>query len=141
MQSSSPSQRKARLLVLAVFVIGFAAGVLSMNLYQRSSGPEPYHSDVDARPQDHIIRQMSQKLALTSEQQKAISVILDETFNQYSDIRKEMDPLIKDFKPRFDEERQKSRDRIRQVLTPEQLPGFEEMVKKNDLRREKLNKN
>lgn len=140
MQSSSPSQRKARLLVLAVFVIGFVAGVLSMNLYQRSSGPEPYQSDVDTKPQDRIVRQMNQKLALTSEQQKAIGRILDETFDQYKEIRKEMEPRIKDFKPRFDEERQKSRDRIRALLTPEQLPGFEEMVKENDLKREKLNK-
>ena len=141
MQSNSPSQRKALLLVLAVFVIGFAAGGLSMNLYQRSSGPEPYHSDADDRPQDQIVRRMSQKLALTSEQQKAVGRILDETFAQYSEIRKEMEPRIKDFKPRFDEERQKSRDRIRAVLTSEQLPGFEQMVKENDLKREKLNKN
>jgi hypothetical protein len=141
MESSSPSQRKARLLVLAVFVIGFTAGALSMNLYQRSSGPEAYNSDVDARPQDRIVRQMNQKLGLTSEQQNAISRILDETFDRYGEIRKEMEPRIKDFKPRFDEERQQSRDRIRAVLTPEQLPRFEEMVKENDLKREKLNKN
>jgi Spy/CpxP family protein refolding chaperone len=141
MGSKSPSQSKARLLVLAVFVIGFAAGALSMNLYQRSSGPDPNYSETDSKPQERIVRQMNQKLSLTPEQQKEISLILDETFDNYSEIRKEMEPRIKDFKPRFDEERQKSRDRIRAVLTPEQLPRFEKMVEENDLKREKLNKN
>ncbi|HYP29444.1 MAG TPA: hypothetical protein VE262_22225 [Blastocatellia bacterium] len=141
MESRTASQSKARLIVLAVFVIGFAAGALSMNLYQRSSGPDPNHSEVDSKPQERIVRQMNQKLSLTPEQQDAISRILDETFDNYNEIRKEMEPRIKDFKPRFDEERQKSRDRIRAVLTPEQLPRFEKMVEENDLKREKLNKN
>ncbi|HVF92415.1 MAG TPA: hypothetical protein VNH22_20280 [Blastocatellia bacterium] len=141
MESRLPRQSKARLIVLAVFVIGFTAGALSMNLYQRSSGPEAYQSESDDRPQDQIVRRMNQKLGLTSEQQNSISRILDETFDHYNEIRKEMEPRIKDFKPRFDEERHKSRDRIRAVLTPEQLPRFEEMVKENDLKREKLNKN
>jgi Spy/CpxP family protein refolding chaperone len=84
---------------------------------------------------------MNQKLSLTPDQQNAISRILEETFANYNEIRKEMEPRIKDFKPRFDEERQKSRDRIRALLTAEQLPGFEKMVQENDLKREKLNKN
>src|SRR5215213_9818140 len=139
MESRSPSQSKARLIVLAVFVIGFTAGALSMNLYQRSSGPEAYQAESDDRPQQQIVRRMNQRLGLTSEQQNSISRILDETFDHYNEIRKEIEPRIKDFKPRFDEERQKSRDRIRALLTPEQLPKFEEMVKENDLKREKLN--
>ena len=47
-----------------------------------------------------------------------------------------MDPAIKNFEPRFNAVRQESRDRIRELLTPEQLPKYEEMVQKHDKMRE-----
>jgi len=139
MDSRTSNQTKARLLVLAVFVIGFAAGALSMNLYQSAGGPEK-NGPTKVRwgnPPDHIVEKMKVKLNLTPEQQESIRTILSETFEQYNAIREEINPKIR---PRFDAARQQGRERIRAVLTPEQLPIFEEMVKEQDRQREEERK-
>jgi Spy/CpxP family protein refolding chaperone len=139
MDSRTSNQTKARLLVLAVFVIGFAAGALSMNLYQSAGGPEKNgHTKVrGGNPPDHIVKKMTERLNLTPEQQESIRTILSETFEQYNAIREEINPKIR---PRFDAARQQGRDRMRAVLTPEQLPIFEEMVKEQDRQREEERK-
>jgi len=134
MESSTNSQSKARLIVVSVFVIGFAAGALSLNLYQRlnpSSKKEGPRGGAE-----FLIKRMNEEVGLASDQQDQIKRILDETNEKYREIRKEMDPAIKGFVPRFDAVRQESRDRIRALLTPEQLPKYEEMVQKHDKMRE-----
>jgi hypothetical protein len=47
-----------------------------------------------------------------------------------------MDPAIKPFEPRMNAVREESSNRIRALLTPEQLPKYEEMVNKHDRARE-----
>lgn len=141
MDRRSASQTKARLLVLAVFLIGVAAGALSMNLYQRTANP-PAEADADSiRPQDHILRKLKERLELSEDQQHRITAILDDTFNKYRELRQEMEPQIKDYKPRFEAARQQGRERMRAVLTADQLPMFEEMVREQDRKREKMNEN
>src|SRR5262245_5694994 len=133
MESKTRSQSKARLIVLSVFVIGFAAGALSLNLYQNLSGsrgtPPP-------RGTEYLIRKMDDEVGLTSNQQEQIRKILDETSEKYRQIRDEMDPVVKPFEPRFNAVRQESRNRIRALLTEDQLPKYEEMVAKHDKMRE-----
>lgn len=132
---SNTSQRKARLIVAAVFVIGFAAGALSLNLYQHltsSKGPEPPRGR-----SEYILGKMKEEVGLTTDQQDHIKKILDETGEKYFEIRKDIEPAMKPFEPRFEAVRQESRDRIRSLLTEEQLPKFEEMVRKQDEMREK----
>lgn len=139
METRIPNQTKARLVVIAVFIIGLAIGALSMNLYQRatSAGPEPGRGHREGGPpQERILQEMTQKMALSAEQQNQIKAILDNTFGQYKAIRQEMEPKLKEFEPRFESTRLKGRDEIRKVLTPEQLPAFEEMVKEYDRRRQ-----
>lgn len=131
---SSTSHSKARLIVVSVFVIGFAAGALSLNLYQRlnpSSKKEGPRGGTE-----FLIKRMNEEVGLASDQQEQIKKILDETADKYRDLRKELDPAIKPFESRFNAVRQESRDRIRALLTPEQLPKYEDMVQKHDKMRE-----
>ena len=132
---SSNSQSKARLIVVSVFVIGFAAGALSLNLYQQLTG-----SDNNKNPQrggpEVLIKRMNEKVGLAPDQQEQIKKILDETGEKYREIRKEMDPAIEPFQPRFNAVRQESRDRIRALLNPEQLPKYEKMIEEHDKMRE-----
>jgi hypothetical protein len=79
---------------------------------------------------------MNDEIGLEADQQEQIRKILDETREKYGEIRKEMDPAIKGFEPRFNAVREESRNRIRALLTPEQLPKYEEMVNKHDRARE-----
>jgi len=132
---SNTSQRKARLIVAAVFVIGFAAGALSLNLYQHlTSSKKP---DPPRGRSEYILEKMKEEVGLTSDQQERIKKILDETGEKYIEIRKDIDPVMKPFEPRFDAVRQESRARIRALLSEDQLPKFEEMVRKQDETREK----
>ncbi len=129
MESSTNGRSKARLIVVSVFVFGFAAGALSLNLYQQLTSSSNRGPRGGA---EFLIKRMNEEVGLASDQQEQIKKILDETGEKYREIRKEMDPAIKNFEPRFNAVREESRDRIRALLTPEQLPKYEEMVKKHD---------
>ena len=134
MESNSNSQSKARLIVLSVFVIGFAAGALALNLYQSLNGSNK--KDPRRGGTEFLIGKMNEEVGLTGDQQEKIRKILDETSEKYKQIRVEIDPLVKPFEPRFNTVRQESRDRIRALLTSDQLPKYEEMVRKHDKMRE-----
>ena len=143
MQSKNSSQQKARMIVVSVFVIGFAAGALSLNLYQRLTSPG---SD-KVNPRDRtgfFIKKMKDKMDLSANQESQIKEILDNTGSKYLEIRKKMEPWMKDFEPQFDAVRQQGREEIRAVLTENQIPRFQEMTDEQDRLRqeekEKLNK-
>jgi hypothetical protein len=127
------SKNKARLIVMAIFIIGFTAGALSMNLYERLNHTGPSKGD---KPPVFITRKIDERVNLSSEQQARIKAILEETFDQYNEIRKDMDPKLKEFEPRFQEVRRKSRERIRAELTEGQVPGYEKLMEEEDKRRE-----
>jgi len=120
--------------VLSVFVIGFAAGALALNLYQSLNGSNK--KDPRRGGTEFLIGKMNEEVGLTGDQQEKIRKILEETSEKYKQIRVEIDPLVKPFEPRFNTVRQESRDRIRALLTPDQLPKYEEMVQKHDKMRE-----
>ena len=134
MESKSKSQSKARVIVVSVFMIGFAAGALALNLYQQLTASKG--KDGPRNGTEVLIRRMNEKVGLSSDQQEQIKKILDETNDKYREIRKDLEPRIKDFEPRFNAVRQESRDRIRGLLTSEQLPKYEQMVTEHDKMRE-----
>lgn len=123
---SNPSQAKARLIVLAVFVIGFAAGALSINLFQRITGAGVAQSAES--PRDRHFKELKERLHLTKDQETQISAIVNHTYTEYNQISQEVDPKI-------NAARQSCRDKIRAVLTKEQLPTFEDMVQEHDRER------
>ena len=137
MEGRTTSRNKARVMVLTVFVIGAAAGALSMNLYHgRNSRPRPPRPTVGA-----IVDTMKTRLGLTADQSGHIEAILKDTFSQYDEIRKAAEPCLEQTRPRFDTVRQASRDKIRAQLSAEQVPEFEKMVRERDAEREKEREN
>jgi hypothetical protein len=131
MESKTSSQAKARIIIAAVFIIGFAAGALSLNLYQKFSS----NKSNNVNPRDRagvIIQRMDEKMSLSDPQKVQIRQILDTTGEKYGEIRKRMEPFTKDFEPQFDAVRQQSRNEIRAVLTDKQLSEFEKMVEEQD---------
>jgi hypothetical protein len=136
MESKTSSQAKARLLIAAVFVIGFAAGALSLNLYQRftSNAPPPDPHDRASA----IIQKMDEKMSLSNPQKDQIRQILENTRDKYSEIRKKMEPMLKEYEPQFDAVRQQSRSEIRGVLTDKQLPEFNKMIEEQDREHEHM---
>jgi Spy/CpxP family protein refolding chaperone len=93
---------------LAIFVLGFAAGVLA---------PSAYRAWVRDGGRQGRFEKMSEQLKLTNEQQEQVRQIFGETRTRLEALRKESEP-------RFAEIRRDADERIRQVLTPEQWEEF-----------------
>jgi hypothetical protein len=138
--TSNINKNKARLIVLSIFVIGFAAGALSMNLYERlmNNAENPKRSGT---PQEVILRKIDKRVSLNSEQEVRVKTILSETSEEYKKIRNDMDPKLKEFEPRFTEVRRKSRERIRAELTESQLAEYEKLLEEEDKKREEGKQN
>jgi hypothetical protein len=137
MESKTSSQAKARLVIAAVFVIGFAAGALSLNLYQRFTSNAPEKAESHDRA-GLFIQRIDEKVSLSDPQKAQIRQILDNSREKYAEIHKETDPLMKKLEPQFDALRQQTRNEIRAVLTESQLPKVEEMFKEQDRERERM---
>lgn len=121
------ASRKAALWIAAVFILGAALGSVSGYVFgHRVSAAPPQLSEEAKRHQK--VAQLTELMALTPEQQSQIDAIFSETSAQFQAEHKESDA-------RIDVLRQKARDRIRAVLTPEQLPKFEEFLRKLDAER------
>ena len=118
------SNRKALAFLLAVFVLGAAAGVLGTmwatktGLAAGSAGPSKFTKPA-------AMEWLTNELKLSAEQQLQLGPILDETATNYEAIRERV-------RPEYDQVRQQSRDRIRAILTPEQKARFEELVRQMD---------
>ncbi|MGH9789449.1 MAG: hypothetical protein ACRD4U_12195 [Candidatus Acidiferrales bacterium] len=118
------TNRKAIAFLLAVFVLGAAAGVLGTmwatktGLAAGSSGPSKF-------ARQGAMEWLTNELKLTAEQQQQLGPILDETAAGYEAIRERV-------RPEYDQVRQQSREKIRAILTPEQKARFEELVQQID---------
>jgi|SRR5215467_9346791 len=111
---------KIWLVLVVVFVLGSVTGAAITGFY---------HAAHNARPRENKVEKIRRDLNLTDEQMKSVSAILDETRNEYKQLKTEL-------KPRFDEPRQKARTRIRALLSPEQQQKFDAMVAQQDAERE-----
>jgi hypothetical protein len=114
-----------------------AAGALLMNLYLRAEAPERPRS----RGPGEVVNKMSERLSLDADQRNQVGAILKDTFAQYDAIKQEAEPCFQQVKPRFDAVRQAGREKIRALLTEEQMPKFEQMVREQDAERERSREN
>jgi Spy/CpxP family protein refolding chaperone len=119
----SQGSRKAFLLVLLVFALGIGLG--SVGTYVVSTR---VHA---ARPQDAVrnpanhMAMFTRDLNLNPDQQKQIQAILTQTRARYAEIHNQADP-------EYEKARHEGRQRIRQVLTDEQRPKFEDLLRRID---------
>jgi Spy/CpxP family protein refolding chaperone len=122
---AAAATRKAVLWIVAVFVLGIALGGVSGYVFAHRvlAAPPAQLSDEAKRHQKVAV--LTAELSLTPEQQTQIDAIFIDTSGQFQSIHKQSDA-------QFEVVRQKARDRIRAVLTPEQLPKFEEYLRKLD---------
>jgi Spy/CpxP family protein refolding chaperone len=122
---ANQGNRKAILLVFLVFALGIALG--AVGTYVVTTRVLAAHSPAVRNPANTMAL-FTKDLNLTADQQKQIEAILNDTRSRYADIHKRDDP-------EYEKTRQEGRDRIRQVLTPEQGPKFEELLLKMDAER------
>lgn len=124
-------QQKASFWLALVFILGTALGaVLGYAFAHRTYASTPTQLTADQRRAQKRA-QMIEEVGLTPDQQTQVLAILDQAQTDYKAIHAVSDPQI-------DAVRQKSRDKIRQILTPEQKPKFEEFLRKMDEERKRL---
>jgi Spy/CpxP family protein refolding chaperone len=120
---ANQSNRKAVLLVFVLFVLGIALG--SVGTYVVTTRVQA------ARPQATLARNpghmamFTRDLNLNPDQQNQIQAILNDTRARYAELHEKLDP-------EYEQVRHESRVRIRQVLTPEQQPKFEDLLRQID---------
>jgi|SRR5579862_40338 len=124
-------QQKASLWLAVVFILGAAlGGVLGYAFAHRSYAAAPSQLTAEQRRAQKR-SQLVEQVGLTTDQQTQVIAILDQAQTEYKAIHAVSDPQL-------DAARQKSRERIRQILTPEQKPRFEEFLRKMDEERKRL---
>src|SRR5580693_4873720 len=125
---NSKTRREAALLVLVVFLLGVLLGGVGNHLWgERVWGKQ---NPAGQPTKGQIVNNLTRELQLTSDQQKQLAAIVDDTRAQWR-------TLYSTIEPKHEEIRQQSRDRVRAILTPEQKPKFEEFMKHLDEQRQK----
>lgn len=113
MDETSKNKWRIRVAALVVFILGFTAGALALNVYKRLN---PSRADGGRRER---FEQMLNRLQLNEEQKTQVRQILSDTRTQLQALRKETEP-------RFDEIRRQADERLQKVLTPEQWKQFQQ---------------
>jgi Spy/CpxP family protein refolding chaperone len=124
-------QQKATFWLALVFVLGTALGaVLGYAFAHRSYAAPPTQLTAEQRRAQKR-EQLARDVGLSAEQQTQVVAILDQAQTEYKAIHAVSDPQV-------DVVRQKSRDKIRQILNPDQKPRFEEFIRRMDEERKRL---
>ena len=102
---------QVRVAALIIFVLGFTAGILALNVYRgwaRGGGP------------GNRMDELSERLKLTADQKTKVQEIFNDTREQLRAVRQETEP-------RMEEIRRQADGRLQTVLTPEQWERFQRL--------------
>jgi Spy/CpxP family protein refolding chaperone len=114
METAAKGAWQVRAAALVIFVLGFAAGALALNLYHAA---RPGARNEERRGYS----QMLDQLHLDDAQREKVKAIFADARAQMSDVRKECGP-------KFREVRERTDSRLREVLTPEQWEQFSSLT-------------
>ena len=115
--------RRVYLYFAVTFVLGVLVGGCGMFFYAWYGGH--WHRQFDKQ---RVVRRLTGELRLSEAQARQVDQILEDTAKNYSELHKQVDP-------QFDAIRAHTRDKIRGVLSPEQISKFNEMVRQSEERR------
>ena len=121
---TSKASRKAAFLVFAVFVLGIALGALGMYLVTSRVLAARLQIGLTRNPAG-TLAMFTKGLDLTPDQQKQLEAIFNDTRARYAALHQRLDP-------EYEQVRQQNRDKIRQILTPEQRPKLEDLLHRID---------
>jgi len=111
MNNVTRNRWQVRVAAVIIFVLGFTAGILALNVYRgvvRGGGPE---NRFDA---------LSERLNLTADQKTKVQEIFSDTREQLRAVRQETEP-------RMAEIRRQADGRLQTVLTPDQWQQFQKL--------------
>ena len=111
MDNVTRNRWQVRVAAVIIFVLGFTAGILALNVYRgvlRGGGP------------GNRFDNLAERLNLTADQKTKVQEIFSDTREQLRAVRQETEP-------RMDEIRRQADGRLQTVLTPEQWQQFQKM--------------
>ena len=118
----SSSNRRALALIALVFALGVALGAVSHSLFDRRVFGARAQVQIQPRPNPpRAVARLTTELNLTPEQQKQVSDILMDMQRRFDDVHQQINPQVAQI-------REQGHDQIRQILTPEQRPKFEDFL-------------
>lgn len=121
---ANQGNRKAVLLVFVLFVLGIALGSVGTYVVTTRVLAARPQAEVAHNPA-HTMEMFTRDLNLNAGQQNQIRAILNDTRAHYAALHEKLDP-------EYEQVRQQGRDRIRQLLTPDQRPKFEDLMRQMD---------
>ncbi len=113
MDNVAKNRWQVRFAAMIIFVLGFAAGILALNVY-RSLGFAR-----NAGPRDRF-EQLAERLELSADQKTKVQHILGDTREQLRALRRESEPRVTEIRRQAD-------TRLQEVMTPEQWEKFQSM--------------
>jgi Spy/CpxP family protein refolding chaperone len=109
MNNVTKNRWQVRVAALIIFVLGFTAGILALNVYRGWARGGPGGNRMD---------ELSERLQLTADQKTKVQEIFNDTREQLRAVRRETEP-------RMEEIRRQADGRLQTVLTPEQWERFQ----------------
>ncbi len=117
------NKHKAQLIILTTFILGVVVGASGhFLLSKQTSTRQP------GTPKE-VIEEMTRVLKLDSKQVTQVDRILYETRQKYQEVRNQT-------KPQYDTIREASRQRIKEMLSPDQEELYRQWNKEQDAKRE-----
>jgi Spy/CpxP family protein refolding chaperone len=108
MNNVAKNRWQVRIAAMIIFVLGFTAGILALNVYRGWARGGP----------GNRLDELSDRLKLTADQKTKVQEIFSDTREQIRAARSEMEP-------RMAEIRRQADGRLQTVLTPEQWQQFQ----------------
>jgi Spy/CpxP family protein refolding chaperone len=123
------SQKKAWLAFLIVFALGGVTGASLAGIYRlRAETPASSQTaSISMRDTDAYFEMLMRELTLNDDQSSAMRAILDRTRDDYKAV-------CADVRPRYDVVRDRARNQMRVLLTPDQQQRFDSIVTAQDCR-------
>ena len=110
MNNVAKNRWQVRIAALIIFVLGFTAGILALNVYR----------GLARGGQGNRIDELAERLQLSADQKTKVQEIFSDTREQLRAARQEMEP-------RMTEIRRQADGRLQTVLTPEQWEKFQRL--------------
>ena len=118
-----PERKKAAVYISLIFLCGFLTGTAMSNLWMHwgAASVSAQGESKQMKSRERVVEKFTKRLSLSADQASQLNVILDETRRGYREHETEIEII-----------RQQGRNRIREILTPEQRDKYEEMLVKTD---------
>jgi hypothetical protein len=124
--SEATAKQRAAVWVAVVFLLGAALGGVVGYIFAHRAVSANITVTVSQRRAQKV-EELTRMAHLTPDQRRQLEGILSDLHAQYKTLDDERD-----------EARQKSRSKIRGILTQDQIPGFEEFLRKIDDERKRM---